>query len=66
MTEHAAEGGVTLACIAKVIENFQDVAGVEQELIAAILAASLARRHGGTTSNKSLKQALRFIVQKLQ
>jgi len=66
MSERAAEGGVTLTNIAKVTENFQDVAGVEQELIAAILAASLARRHGGTTGDEGSKQALSFIVQKLQ
>ncbi|PEY75485.1 WD40/YVTN/BNR-like repeat-containing protein [Bacillus cereus] len=63
LDEQDRDGHVSFEQIMDLIERFQEDAHPDHELAAGILAASLARRHGGEDGNKGLDQALRFISQ---
>jgi hypothetical protein len=55
---------ISVEQIVDLIERFQEDAHADHQLAAGILAASLARRHGGEDGNEGLDQALRFIAQR--
>jgi hypothetical protein len=57
-------GHVSFEQIVDLIEQFREDAQADHQLAAGILAASLARRHGGDEGNEGLDQALRFITQR--
>jgi hypothetical protein len=54
---------VSFEQIVDLIEQFREDAHADHQLAGGILAASLARRHGGEEGNEGLDQALRFITQ---
>ena len=62
--ESGSEGAVSFEQIVDLIGQFQEHARPDHQLAAGILAASLARRHGGESGNEGLDQALRFIAQR--